>query len=181
MNRHFVTALTALTLAVAPLAASAQVTPGTNLTGTINQTLDSGHAQVGQAFTMSNVHSDDNNIVGATIYGHVTDVVKAGQGRPGSIQLGFNQLVTRSGGRYYLTGRVTNMTVNTKNNALKEVGGAVAGMIVGNILGKAVGTNLGGAVGAGGGYLAAKNNRSQVTIPQNSAVTVQVVRSRRQA
>ncbi|MBV8750871.1 MAG: hypothetical protein JO103_14290 [Candidatus Eremiobacteraeota bacterium] len=130
---------------------------------------------------MSNVHSLDNNINGATIYGHVCDVRSAGQGRSAQLQLCLDKLHTRSGGSYALDGRVTNAQVTTKSNAVNEAGGAVAGMIVGNIVGKKLGTNMGGLLGAAGGYIYAKNAKQNVTIPQNSTVTVQVLRARRQA
>lgn len=181
MFRRFSTALAALALILAPLAASAQISPGSTLVGNMDQAIDSGNAQVGQRFTMHNVHSQDNNIHDAVIYGHVADVQHASQGRPGKISLAYDKLRTASGGSYTLQGRTENVQVNTKSNALKEVGGALAGMIVGNILGKWVGTNIGGVLGAGGGYLYAKNNRQNVTIPQNAVVSVQVLRAYRQA
>ncbi len=171
----------AAALAAVPLAASAQISSGTELSGTIDQSIDSKNAVVGQRFTMSNVHSQDNNINGAVMYGHVCDVQSASQGRAGKISLCLDKLHTRSGGSYALDGRVTNAQVKTKNNTLNEAGGAVAGMIVGNILGKNIGTNMGGLLGAAGGYLYAKNARQNVTIPQNTPVTVQVLRARRQA
>jgi hypothetical protein len=180
MRNAFV-ALVAALIGVLPLAAGAALSPGTDLIGNIDQTLDSSTVQVGQRFTMHNVHSQDNNIHDAVIYGHVADVVRAGQGRPAQIELAFDKLHTPSGSSYALQGRAVQVQVNTKNNALKEVGGAVAGMIVGNIIGKAVGTNAGGLLGAGGGYLYAKNNRSNVTVPQGAVVTVQVLNARRQA
>ncbi|HTJ26296.1 MAG TPA: glycine zipper domain-containing protein [Candidatus Limnocylindria bacterium] len=174
------TALAAFALALTPLVASAQVGPGTELVGNMDQSLDSGSAQVGQRFTMHDVHSQDNNIHNAVIYGHVAQVQHAGQGTPGKIELAFDKLRTASGASYALSARATNVQVNTKNNTLKEVGGALAGMIVGNVLGKWVGTNIGGIVGAGGGYMYAKNNRQNVTIPSNANVTVQVLRAYRQ-
>ena len=73
------------------------------------------------------------------------------------------------------------MQANTKNNTLKEVGGAVGGMIVGNILGKMVHTNVGGLLGAGGGYILAKNSKENLTIPQSSTVTVEVTSAHRQS
>jgi hypothetical protein len=180
MNRRL-PFLLAAALAFAPLAVSAQLTAGTELSGTIDQSIDSKSAVVGQRFTMSNVHSQDNNINGATLYGHVCDVQSASQGRSARISLCVDKLHTRSGNSYALSGRITNAQVNTKSNALNEAGGAVAGMIVGNIVGKTVGTNVGGLLGAAGGYLYAKNARQNVTIPQNTPVTVQVLSARRQA
>jgi hypothetical protein len=180
MIRKLSTALAAFVLALAPLVASAQITAGTELVGNLDQSLDSGSAQVGQRFTMHNVHSQDNNIHDAVIYGHVAQVQHAGQGTPGKIELAFDKLRTSTGASYALSARATNVQVNTKNNALKEVGGALAGMIVGNVLGKWVGTNIGGIIGAGGGYMYAKNNRQNVTVPQNAVVTMQVLRAYRQ-
>jgi len=181
MNRTLSSLAAAVVLALVPLAASAAITAGTVLVGNMDQSLNSGSAQVGQRFTMSNVHSQDNNINGATIYGHVCDVDRASQGRPGGIQLCFDKLRTQSGGSYALQGRATQIQQNTKNNTLNEVGGAVAGMIIGNIIGKKLGTNVGGLAGAAGGFLYAKNARQQVTIPQNAIVSVQVLRAYRQA
>lgn len=181
MIRTLSTVLAAAAVALVPLAASAQISAGTELSGTIDQNLDSKSAVVGQRFTMSNVHSQDNNINGATIYGHVDEVQAASQGRAAKISIAFDKLHTRSGGSYALDGRATAVQQNTKNNTLNEAGGAVAGMIVGNILGKKLGTNAGGLLGAAGGYVYAKNAKQNVTIPQNSTVTVQVIRARRQA
>ncbi|MEA2721616.1 MAG: hypothetical protein QOJ39_3480 [Candidatus Eremiobacteraeota bacterium] len=181
MIRRLSTLLAAAAVAFVPLAASAQISAGTELSGTIDQSLDSKSAVVGQRFTMSNVHSLDNNINGATIYGHVDSVRPAGQGRSAQISLALDKLRTRSGGSYALDGRVVAAQENTKSNVVNEAGGAVAGMIVGNILGKKLGTNAGGLLGAAGGYIYAKNAKQNVTIPANSAVTVQVIRARRQA
>ena len=181
MNRTFSSLAAAALLALVPLAASAAVTAGTELTGNMNQSLDSKSAQVGQRFTMSGVHSQDNNIHDATIYGHVCDVKSASQGRSASIQLCFDKLRTASGASYTLQGRATQVQTNTKSNAVNEAAGALGGMIVGNIIGKKLGTNVGGLAGAAGGYIYAHNAKQNVTIPQNAVVTVQVLQAYRQA
>jgi hypothetical protein len=181
MNRTFSTLTAAVVLALVPLAAAAAISAGTLLTGTMDQSLNSGSAQVGQRFTMSGVHTQDNDINSATIYGHVCDVQRASQGRAGSVQLCFDRLRTAAGNSYVLQGRTTQVQQNTKSNVVNEAAGALGGMIVGNIIGKKIGTNLGGLAGAAGGYIYAKNAKQQVTIPQNSIVTVQVLRAYRQA
>ncbi len=181
MIHRLTLSIAAAALALVPLAAQAAISPGTNLVGNITQSVDSKNAVIGQRVIIANVHSQDNNIVGATIYGHVCDVRSASQGRAAKLQLCTDTLKTRGGTTYALDGRVVGAQVNTKNNTLNEVGGAVAGMIVGNIIGKAVGTNAGGLLGAGGGYLYAKNAKQNVTIPSSSVVTVQVLRARPQA
>ncbi len=181
MIRSISTLLAAAALALVPLAGQAQVSAGTDLVGNMNQSVDSRSAVVGQRVVIGNVHSQDNDITGATIYGHVCDVQSASQGRAGKLQICVDKLNTRSGNTYVLDGRVVGAQVNTKNNTLNEAGGAVAGMILGNIIGKRIGTNAGGLLGAAGGYLYAKNAKQNVTIPANSVVTVQVLRARRQA
>jgi len=177
MGRTLSSILAAALLAIVPVTALAQLTPGTTLTGNMDQNLSSNHAYVGQRVSVSNAHSPDNHVNGAVIYGHVSDVQTAGQGRPGKITLAFDQVRTRSGGVYAVRGYATNVNVQTKNNTLKEIGGAAAGALVGGLLFHGVGA----LIGAGSGALLAKNNRQNVNIPQGSSVSVQVVRSRRQS
>ena len=177
MVRKFTIVFASALFAVLPLAALAQLTPGTTLSGTIDQNLSSNHVQAGTPLTISNAHSPDNHINGATIYGHVSSYQAAGQGTPGKINLAFDKVVTRSGNTYAIGGYATNVDVQTKSNALKEVGGAAAGALVGGLRGHGIGA----LIGAGGGALYAKNNRENINIPQGSSVTIQVVRSRRQA
>jgi hypothetical protein len=181
MIRRIAVIVASVMLALAPVTVSAQIPAGTQLTGTIDQDLSSASANVGDGFTVSGVHSQNNEVADAKIYGHVAQIERAGQGRPGKIGLAFDRVLLPSGNVYSLEGSDTiSAQVNTKSNALKEVGGAVAGAIVGNILGKMVGTNLGGLVGAGAGYTVAKNNRAAVTIPKDSTVVVEVNRPLRQ-
>ncbi len=177
MVRRLITLLASALFAVLPLAALAQVTPGTVLTGTMDQNFSSNNVQPGQPFTISNVHSANYDIHGATIYGHVASAQSAGQGRPGKINLAFDKLRTASGSVYYISGYASSVDVKTKNNTLKEVGGAAAGALVGGLLFHGVGA----LIGAGTGGLFAKNNRQNVMIPQGSSISVQIVRSRRQS
>lgn len=177
MGRPLASLAAAVLLAILPLAALAQISPGTVLTGTMDQNYSSNHVHAGDPFTLSAVHSADYHVNGARIYGHVAAVQAAGQGRPGKIQLAFDKLVTRSGGTYRIEGYATHVDVETKSNAGKELGGAAAGALVGGLIGHGIGAIL----GAGGGALVAKNNRQDVLIPQGSSVSVQIERSRRQS
>ena len=76
-------------VAATAIAAQAALTSGSLLNGTLNQDLSSNHAYVGESVTLSNVTSADGSgsVTGGTLYGRVTSVQKAGQGRPGKIQL----------------------------------------------------------------------------------------------
>jgi hypothetical protein len=175
MIRTLSTTLAAALVAIAPLAASAQVAPGLVLHGTIDQNLSSNHAYVGEPVTLSGVWSDNGAIRHARVYGHVREVIPAGQGTPGKIRLSFEQLVSPRG-TFSIQARVTSIQAVTKNNAGKEVGGAAVGGLIGGLLGHGVGAVL----GAGGGYLLAKNNRENVNISAGSPVSIQVLRAYRQ-
>ncbi|MGZ3499092.1 MAG: hypothetical protein ACXWNK_08460 [Vulcanimicrobiaceae bacterium] len=160
-------------------ARSATVAPGTELYGTLNQSLDSGSVQAGAPVVLTNVTSADGSgaIVGAKLYGHVTQVQRAGQGRPANIKMEFERLHLPNGTVYAIQGEVIQMKVNTKSNAGKEAGAAAAGALIGGLIGHTAGA----IIGASGGYLYAKNNRQNVTIPQGSVVTVRLLTARRQA
>jgi hypothetical protein len=157
---------------------------GQQLAGTITTSVSTSNAYVGQPVTLQNVTSEDDSVRGATMYGTVTHVVRAGQGRPAQLQMTFHRLVLPSGATYAVNGVVTGMQAQTKSNALKEVGGAVAGLIVGNIIGKTIfhaSTGIGGFLGAAGGYLVAKNSRENMTVSSGTAVRVTLRTARRQA
>ncbi len=164
-------------------AALAAPAPGTQLNGVLTTELTSKNAYVGEPVTLTNVTSANgsNSIVGARLYGTVTSVTPAGQGRSGQIAIRFTRLSLHSGTSYAVDGVVTGMKVNTKSNALKEAAGAVGGMIIGNMIGKTIfHMSGGGFLGAAGGYLAARNNRENITIPQGSVVGVRLNVIRRQ-
>jgi len=171
----------ALSLVFIPFIAAAQVTPGTTLTGTLDQDINSQNAVVGQSFTISNAHSSNYNVNGATIYGHVSNVQRAGQGTSGLIELTVDKVNTRSGNVYLATGYVSQANMTTKNNTTKEAVGAIAGAVVGNILTHGGGKTLGTLAGAAGGYALAKNNRANVSVAAGSTVSVQLSSSRRQS
>jgi hypothetical protein len=170
-KRILLSALAALTVALLPVAAPASIGSGTVLTGTIDRDLNSKNVQVGQTFLITNVHSSDHDINGATIYGHVADVRRSGMGTNAKIELAVDKINTRSGNIYKLVGQVTSAQVNTKSNAGKEAGAAAAGALVGGLLGHGL---LGAALGGGGGYLIAKNSRQPVDIPAGSLVQVTI-------
>jgi hypothetical protein len=176
MIRTLTAALAGALVAVAPLAASAQLSPGTTLTGTLDQNLNSKTAQIGQTITISNANSPNHDINGAVIYGHVDAVQRAGQGRPGKIHLAFDKVNTRAGNIYQIAGYASSMNVETKSNSTKEIASTAGGALIGGLLGHGIGAIIGG----GAGYAISKNSRENVTIPQGSLVTVQITQSRRQ-
>ncbi len=155
---------------------------GMELTGILATPLDSKTATVGQPVNLTDVVAANGSINGASLLGTVVDVQHPGPGRNAQIMLHFDTLQMPDGSTAPIDGIVVSMKVKTKSNAAKEVGGALVGMIVGNALGKTLlGVSGGGVVGAFGGYLVAKDDRTDITIPANTGVTVRLVHERRQS
>lgn len=181
--RVFSTLTMATLVALAAIApALATPPPGTMLGGTIEESINTSNAYVGEPVQIDNVSSPGARISGATMSGRVTRVVRAGQGRPAQLGITLTTLTLASGERYAIDGVVTAMATTSKPNTLKEVAGAVGGMVVGNILGKVIfHTGVGGLLGAAGGYLLARNNRQNISLPNGAGVTVKLLSSRRQA
>jgi hypothetical protein len=153
-----------------------------DLMGNLDTPLDSAHSAVGDEVVLSDVSSADGSIRHARLSGAVSNVVRPGQGHTAQIEIRFDRLQLRDGTAYRIDGVVTSMQVATKNNTLKEVGGALAGMLAGNAIGKTVfGIGGGGLVGAVGGFLIAKDNRADVVVPDQTAIGVRILRARRQA
>lgn len=155
---------------------------GTELIGTLGTSLDSKSAFVGEQVVLTDISSPNGPLDGATMTGAVTDVTRAGQGRTAQVLVHFDTLRSADGALSSIDGVVVSMKVKTKSNAAKEVGGALLGMLAGNAIGKTLfGISGGGIAGAIGGYMIAKDNRSDVVIPANTDVTVRLVDSRRQS
>ena len=149
--------------------------PGMQFSGTLMQSVSSKTARVGDQVVLVNVNSMDGSITGARMFGRVAAAQHAGQGQSGQVYMSFDTLQLANGALYPIVGEVTQVNVKTANNGAKEALGTIGGMILGNILGKWIGTNYGGLFGAAGGYLVAKNNREDVSIPANSDVNVRLV------
>lgn len=153
--------------------ASATVYSGVNAAGTLAGDVNSRTATVGQQVVLNNVRDENGNFTGGTLYGRVTDVTRAGQGRPGRVQMNFSRLVLPNGTSYNVSTTLVGSQGQVKSNAVKEAGGALAGMLVGNAIGKTIfHVGVGGLVGAAGGFLLAKNNRQDIDLPTGSVVTV---------
>jgi len=173
--------------------AFAQSTPmlysGTQINAIMDQQLDSGSAQVGDAFSMHVVApypSDDDAYAGAQITGHVLKVVPAGRGTNPELQLGIDRMILRDGTSVDLPAQVTSAgTKQQSKNGAQVALSTIGGMILGNVIGKTVlHTGGGGIVGAAGGFLYGINKKANVTLPAQAAVQLTLthdVTVRRQA
>lgn len=164
-------------LLVPSMASAARVVTlasGAMVSAKINQTIDSGSAYAGQKFTMTVVApypQSNGSFAGATLYGHVTKVVPAGQGTNPELAFAVDRVVLQNGdtGRPVLM--VQSQETQHHNNTANIAIAGLAGMAVGNWIGKAAfNSNAGGAVGAIAGALYAANTRTNVSLRQGSAV-----------
>ncbi|HKE36527.1 MAG TPA: hypothetical protein VKB39_03795 [Candidatus Baltobacteraceae bacterium] len=183
-------AVFAATAAAALAENSVTLYNGSVINTRLNESLDSGSANVGDTFTMAVTPpypSGNPLFQGATISGVVTQVVRAGQGRNPEVVIHPRYLRLADGSMATVYGDVTSIAANksTSDTAAKAVGGALVGMLVGNAIGKTIfHSSGGGAVGLIGGAMLGANNKSNFTIPAGANATVQLnqtVTIRRQA
>ncbi|HZV79027.1 MAG TPA: hypothetical protein VFF60_05360 [Candidatus Binatus sp.] len=162
-----------------PLQASAGTIPsGTTLHTTLNLSLNTKSAYVGQPISLLVTQpypSGGASLQGSKIYGHVTKVQKAGQGRNPELELTVDSiLLAGATQRLPMQAAISKIAPKQGPNVLYGAAGALAGMLVGNWIGKMVGTNAGGAIGVAGGFLLASNNKKDITVPEGSEVSVQL-------
>jgi hypothetical protein len=165
----------------APLAAfgaTTTVSAGAKFHALMNQTLDSGTAQVGQRFTMQVVapypNGDASTWSGATITAHVVHVQHASQGRKAELGFTFDKVTLRNGRSAALSANLVSVEEKHSTNLGHIAFNTAAGMVVGNILGKWLGTNAGGAIGAVGGALYGINMKTNFSIGAGSKVDLQL-------
>jgi hypothetical protein len=206
MFRKALQVLAVAAVAALPLAASAQYNGNgqyngntgdtllpsqTVISGTLEQTLNTRNAQVGDPFVVDvqpPFPADDARYQGAKVYGHVASVERAGGMHKAGIVLGFDRLTLVDGTTASLQGQVLSVDTqgNKSNSTAKTIAGGVVGMIVGNYIGKHIGTDVGGAIGGAGGAILAANSGQNIQVNQGSTVSMKTtapatVLSRRQA
>ena len=147
---------------------------GTMLDAKMNQTIDSGSAQIGQRFTMTVVApfpQSNPQFASATLTGHVTNVVAAGQGTNPELAFAIDKIALANGATGHPILMVQAQETQRHDNTTNVAASALAGMFIGNWLGKAVfQSNAGGAVGAVAGALYASNKKQNVSLVQGSQV-----------
>jgi hypothetical protein len=160
------------------IASAGTLAAGTTITANLSSNdINTRNAYVGQPFSMTVVQpypNGDSSYAGAAVYGHVSNVVSAGQGRKAYLGLTFDKITLRNGRSAHLSGHVVAAATKEQNMIARDAIGAGVGMVVGNYIGKHVGTNLGGLVGAGGGYLYASNMKANLNLAKGAQVQLQL-------
>jgi hypothetical protein len=150
--------------------------PGTVLSGKLDQTIDSRVADPLEPFTVSGVSADDRSVTGGKVFGHITRVVKADQHTPGLVVLTLDAFITSAGRKIAFQARPIEISVDTKTNAGKDAFGAVGGIMDpagrGNMPLTAAPGRAADALSAA---LTAKRVRTDVIIPSNATIQMEVV------
>jgi uncharacterized protein YcfJ len=176
-----IAAIAVVFVCLVPLAASAapgELSAGTMVTSKMNTTIDSGSAHVGDTFSMTVVSPyPSNNAVyaNAQLYGHVTQVVAAGQGKNPVLAFNIDRIVLKDGRHAAVSMTVQSQQTQRHNNIGNVAITAVGGMIIGNMIGKTLfKSNLGGAAGLIAGALYANNKRTNVSLRAGSIVVTEL-------
>ena len=155
--------------------ARADIPPGTDISATLQGSLDSRTSKVGDAVLMkvtaSPAHSEaETALDGAIIRGHVSEAVGATPTKKAYIGIAFDTITLADGRTYPFPAKIMAFQKQQRTNAGQAAGEILAGMIVGNIIGKGVVSPMGGAVGAMGGVVYASQMSKNFRIPENSTV-----------
>jgi hypothetical protein len=185
LNHTIASAAVAVAL-VLPLAASAysgpvELSAGSMVTSKMNSTIDSGSARVGDKFSMTVLTPYPGNngaYTNGQLYGHVTSVTAAGQGRNPVLAFNIDRIVLTNGRHASVSMFVQSQETQRHNNMANVAITALGGMFVGNMIGKTVfKSNLGGPAGLIAGVLYASNKKTNVSLRQGSVVVTEVRRS----
>jgi hypothetical protein len=169
-----------LALSANPAAAALRIDSGETIHATLaSADINTKNAQVGQTFELqlsSPYPGGHAGLAGATVYGHVSQVRSAGQGRTAQLALSFDRIVLPNGESAPLQATVTSLNEQKDNTTARKAlgagaGAAVGSQTVGRILGGSLGSVVGLVGGAAGGYAYAKNNKPNFDVPAGSAVT----------
>jgi hypothetical protein len=168
-----------------PLSASAMnssavsLNSGNLVTSSMNSTIDSGSAHVGDRFTMTVLTpypGNNGNFTNAQLYGHVTNVVAASQGKNPVLAFNIDRIVLSNGRESSVSMQLQSQQTQRHNNLGNIAVTAVGGMIVGNMVAKTLfKSSLGGPAGLIAGALYANNKKTNVSLRQGSVVVTEVM------
>jgi len=183
---HTIASASVAIVLVLPLAASAYSNPvelsaGNMVTSRMNSTIDSGSAHVGDKFSMTLLtpYPSNNGVyANGQLYGHVTSVTTAGQGRNPVLAFNIDRIVLTNGRHANVSMFVQSQETQRHNNMANVAITALGGMFVGNMIGKTVfKSSLGGPAGLIAGVLYASNKKTNVSLRQGSVVVTEVRKS----
>jgi hypothetical protein len=134
-----------------------------------NQVGDQFHARVTAPYATKFLR-------GAVVYGHISAIQSAGQGRTAHLQLALDSVVYSNGQSAPISGYSTSLSKVNDNTTTRQAlgagaGAAVGSQTVGRVLGGTLGSVVGLVGGAAGGYAYAKNNRPNFNVATGASMT----------
>ncbi len=173
--------ITAIALVLCSISAvRADVPAGTTIFATLQQTLDTRSARIGDAviMTVTGVIPPDSPdaaaLQGATIRGHVQQAYAATPTKKAYIGIAFDTITFGDGRTFPYPAKIVALQKKKTVNGVQAAGEILAGMVVGNMLFKSVGSPAGGAIGAMGGVVYASQMAADFKIPSKSTVKMQM-------
>jgi hypothetical protein len=173
--------ITAVALVLCSFSAiRADVPAGTNVFATLQQTLDTRSARIGDAVVMTVTgivppdSPDAAALQGATIRGHVAQAYAATPTKKAYIGIAFDTITFADGRTFPYPAKILALQKKKSVNAAQAAGEVLVGMVVGNMLFKSVGSPAGGAIGAMGGVVYASQMSQNFKIPASSTVKMQM-------
>ncbi|GAC1391548.1 MAG: hypothetical protein NVSMB31_09060 [Vulcanimicrobiaceae bacterium] len=175
-------ALAAMFGLIVPIVASAatlSLPTGSEMSVTIDQTLDSHSAQAGDRFTAHVVPPypfGNQALSGAVVTGEIISVQHAGQGTKPAIAIKFDSIRLRDGSSAPMDADVTQAQPKEQmKDGARVAEYTIGGLLVGNAIAKTVFHAKGGGIaGAAGGFLLGNNYKADIQFPQGSAMTVKM-------
>jgi hypothetical protein len=186
LKTRFFAAIALLSVALAGLEAqnawaAMNIPAGTTFNVTLSSPdINTKNAEVGQTFTMLVVPpypNGDRTLAGATLYGHISQVTPAGQGRKAHLLLAFDSLKLPNGESAVVSAQVVQLSSKSENTTARKALGAGAGAAVGSqtigrILGGAAGSVVGLLGGAAGGFLYANNDKANFNVATGASAVI---------
>lgn len=171
-----------LVATIVPAAASISLAAGQTVHAVLSsQDINTKNASVGDRFTMRvepPYPGGRASLSGATVFGHVSAVRRAGQGRKALLTLAFDSIRLPDGQSAPIAGTVTQLDAKSENTTARKALGAGVGMAVGSqtvgrILGGTLGRVVGTLGGAAAGYAYANNSKANFNVAKGAKITIQ--------
>ncbi len=170
----------AASFALALPALAATVPTGTQIHAKmISQDIRTNKAHVGDQVIFEVVPPYASKYLsGAKVYGHVSSVRSAGQGRSADMRIALSTIVFPTGESKAISGSITQLTEVKDNTIARKALGAGAGMAVGSqTIGRIIGGGAGGVIGMLGGAAAglayASNDKPNFNVAKGASATIE--------
>ena len=172
----------ALTVLIAlSMPASAQTVlakRGTDISGALQQTLNSKTSHDGDTFTINQKDTffhKHPELHGGVIEGHVENVTPAGPTHKATMTLVFDDVKLPDGSTVPYVAKLTSVSVfEPRTHHIRDAGLIVGGAVAGHMAGSKAGIKHGGLAGAGAGFALASTLKSDINVKKGTIVKMKL-------